>query len=333
MLIPEIAKACEPNVEDIERFNFQQKFLQDLQHNITELYVVIENQRQEISNAAIKSNNLLSELSAAKAYQQRLETTIDSYRNLSNIVVELHSKWMEHSPAIAAVDEHFFGLLDSMTLVNTTIATAKQLQFQNQVLNVKLAQSLSHVTGLHSSYSSHLSYMESQLKHVSRSCDESRIDAQISRLLTDLLASQSNFPRTTDRPVASNKSLPWVDYASARLGGQVITTMTSPTYFPIDMHLHTFKYLSALNIPVYSLVPALYRVYDFLGVDIGVGKPNDAISEDMTIGSCWPLQGSNGIITVKLKNPIYITSITVDHIPKYVSRFMLLYFETSNVAS
>jgi hypothetical protein len=316
VLVPEVPQVCVRDEKEIERFNYQQRLLQDVQANMTKLSYIVENQKEELSAAVVKSNYLMSELTAAKAYQAQLVSALDSYRNLGDTIQELQAKWMEHSPAIAQLNDRYQGLLNSTSLVNSTIAVAKHLQAQNHVLNAKLNQSVSHVSGLHTSYSSHLSHMESQLKDVSRTCDQGHIDEQISHRLNELLKNESFIRKTNDRPVVSNKSLPWVDYASVRLGGQVVSTMTSPTYFPINMHLHTFKYLSALNVPINSIIPALNRFYNFIGVDVGVGKPKDAISEDMTIGSCWPLQGSNGIITIKLKHPVYITSITIDHIPK-----------------
>jgi hypothetical protein len=34
---------------------------------------------------------------------------------------------------------------------------------------------------------------------------------------------------------------------------------------------------------------------------------------DMTLGSCWPMAGTQGRLTVRLSAPIRVTAITIDH--------------------
>jgi hypothetical protein len=52
------------------------------------------------------------------------------------------------------------------------------------------------------------------------------------------------------------------------------------------------------------------------GIEQGVGSPEDALKEDMTLGSCWPMAGSSGVLSIKLKSKVAITAISIDHIPK-----------------
>jgi hypothetical protein len=48
-----------------------------------------------------------------------------------------------------------------------------------------------------------------------------------------------------------------------------------------------------------------------------VGSPEDAISEDMSLGSCWPIaNGGRGHITIKLPRAIYISGLSIDHITR-----------------
>ena len=55
---------------------------------------------------------------------------------------------------------------------------------------------------------------------------------------------------------------------------------------------------------------------DVMGVDHGVGNPEDVLSPDMTLGSCWPMKGSSGMITIKLNGLVSVTAVSIDHIPK-----------------
>jgi len=45
-----------------------------------------------------------------------------------------------------------------------------------------------------------------------------------------------------------------------------------------------------------------------------VGVPEDSFTEDMTIGSCWPMSGSSGYITIQLARRIRVDAIAIDHI-------------------
>ena len=48
----------------------------------------------------------------------------------------------------------------------------------------------------------------------------------------------------------------------------------------------------SLTSPTYSRSSLLSNTYisNLLGTNYGVGVPEDAISEDMTLGHCWPLK-------------------------------------------
>ena len=48
--------------------------------------------------------------------------------------------------------------------------------------------------------------------------------------------------------------------------------------------------------------------------------PADALSEEMKVGHCWPMKGSNGSLTVELAEEVYVHSITIDHILPEESR-------------
>jgi hypothetical protein len=46
------------------------------------------------------------------------------------------------------------------------------------------------------------------------------------------------------------------------------------------------------------------------------GGPEWAISADMNIGNCWAFHGAQGYLTLELASSVYITEMTVEHIPK-----------------
>ncbi len=46
-----------------------------------------------------------------------------------------------------------------------------------------------------------------------------------------------------------------------------------------------------------------------------VGAPEDALSADMSLGSCWPMANGSGHITVKLARPVLLTGLSIEHIP------------------
>lgn len=90
---------------------------------------------------------------------------------------------------------------------------------------------------------------------------------------------------------------PLADYALASAGTRVITAETSPTF-----------YASSLSSSALGLHP-------HLGLGLFGAAPEDALTPTLTPGSCWPLQGDAGNLTVQFLHPIIISAITLDHIP------------------
>lgn len=69
-----------------------------------------------------------------------------------------------------------------------------------------------------------------------------------------------------------------VNYAAKESGAEIIREMTSPTFVP-----HTSPIVrSAMNVA--------YEYLYKLGVESGVGPPEEAISADMSPGRCWAMQ-------------------------------------------
>jgi hypothetical protein len=96
------------------------------------------------------------------------------------------------------------------------------------------------------------------------------------------------------------KHAPVVDYALSISGATIVVSETSETYIPAVSDL-------AAN---HGLLGGLSH-----GISktlLGAG-PEDAISPMIKKGSCWPMQGSSGFLTVQLPRPVLVNAITLDH--------------------
>ncbi|XP_071587132.1 sperm-associated antigen 4 protein-like [Heliangelus exortis] len=47
--------------------------------------------------------------------------------------------------------------------------------------------------------------------------------------------------------------------------------------------------------------------------------PDTILQEDVSIGKCWPFQGQQGQVVIRLPARVHLTSITLQHIPKEAS--------------
>ena len=108
-----------------------------------------------------------------------------------------------------------------------------------------------------------------------------------------------------------------LNYATPSAGAKVRLELTSDTYSNNGYVPNNYWF---------QLLHLSYWVH------WGIGVPAEALSEEMTLGHCWPMKGTNGTLTVELAEEIYVHSITIDHIlpeesrdvrsaPKYFSVF------------
>lgn len=177
------------------------------------------------------------------------------------------------------------------------------LQQRSESYSRMVAQSLKHAESIHKSYELRLRALEHENNILVESCNLSRIQ----NIIYDSLSHMREEEVEDDRKrvatyqteeseavfhenILTNVSMPWIDFASAKLGGEIVTSMTSATYFPKNAHPPSLDFLSSLRIPTDSAALIFKMIYGTLGIDLGVGKPEDAIDEDMSLGSCWPLQ-------------------------------------------
>lgn len=113
---------------------------------------------------------------------------------------------------------------------------------------------------------------------------------------TTSTANEAKSPSTEKEDV-----MPTIDYALGSTGATIVTKETSETYIPT---------VSALANNPGILGGLSHGISKTL---LGAG-PEDAISSLMTRGSCWPMQGSNGHLTVQLSRPIVVNAVTLEHL-------------------
>lgn len=125
--------------------------------------------------------------------------------------------------------------------------------------------------------------------------------------------------------VASNKhvenddKIPSVDYALLTTGTRVVSEYTSPRYLPeqyrLDEKLKTAA--AAVGLPS-DAIPNIdgQQFFDNFGFDYGVGSANEAIKATLEKGQCWGMKGSEGDLVLKLSSPVFVSSVSIDHISK-----------------
>ena len=126
-------------------------------------------------------------------------------------------------------------------------------------------------------------------------CDQVDVEFIVDRAL-DLNGLNVSCPMT-DPSTVTRERLSLLNFASPNSGATIVSS--SPTFSRNSLIPNThFLRLLGLN-------------YFF---HHGVGVPEDAISEDISLGHCWPMQGSRGSITIELAQSVFVDSITIDHI-------------------
>lgn len=121
------------------------------------------------------------------------------------------------------------------------------------------------------------------------------------------------------------------DFASMRIGASIVSSQISPTYSPFDNRDLATKivtssvtksllgYSSGIGLPINSdaLEKSIRGISTMVAIDRQdwhIGSPEDAISSDMQPGSCWPMAGSSGSITIRLAESISIDGVAVEYV-------------------
>ena len=129
-----------------------------------------------------------------------------------------------------------------------------------------------------------------------------------------------------------------INYASRRAGATIVHHQTSVTWAPqqsadlarravlwaadsdgwLNLAMRKATSMNVADAVDLSQVESTLRgMTDFFGLGVAsmVGTPEDALSADMTLGSCWPMDQGKGHLTIKLTRPVKITGAAIEHVP------------------
>lgn len=127
---------------------------------------------------------------------------------------------------------------------------------------------------------------------IANTCSEDNIRSVVTRSFQQLESSSSRARQNNVLEKEFNYSK-LVNYASRENGAKIVKTLTSRTFYPDEVFAKPKELLKPLKFIAASSVQETIRsIYDLFHLDAGVGNPYDAISDDMTVGSCWPLEVS-----------------------------------------
>lgn len=117
-----------------------------------------------------------------------------------------------------------------------------------------------------------------------------------------------------------------VNFASPAAGARVDRVNTSATFVPPSWQvgtvardfLHSYG-VGALSpfLPLAAVERHVLSLSDYLGLDRSTGVPEDALSADMSLGSCWPMAGQRGHFAVRLGQEVMVDRIALEHIGRY----------------
>ena len=121
-----------------------------------------------------------------------------------------------------------------------------------------------------------------------------------------------------DVPKESVKPAPIrVDFAQISAGGSIDYRNTSKTFVPPHWRLGNASPSLSKLLPVAFLDSCVVQLTDLLGIDRDTGAPEDAIKgETKMLGSCWPMAGQEGHMTVRLQNEVMVDAVTIQHISR-----------------
>lgn len=118
-----------------------------------------------------------------------------------------------------------------------------------------------------------------------------------------------------------------VDFASPSAGAAIDHSNTSASYIPPHWRVQALvaaalkRYGPAgdalsSHLPLAAIERLVLTATDWLGIDRSTGSAEDAISSDMSLGSCWPMEGSRGYLGVRLGLEVMVDRIAIEHIAR-----------------
>lgn len=116
------------------------------------------------------------------------------------------------------------------------------------------------------------------------------------------------------------------NFADRSAGSTIDYTSTSQTYIAPNWQLRNIaeNFLHSRGIgrtvtawlPLGAVESHALQLASFLGIDRNTGSPEDAISSDMSLGSCWPMAGQAGHITVQLRQDVMVEGFSIHHVAR-----------------
>ena len=107
------------------------------------------------------------------------------------------------------------------------------------------------------------------------------------------------------------------DFAQISAGGSIDYRNTSKTFVPPHWRLGNVSPSLSKLLPVAFLDSCVVQLTDLLGIDRDTGAPEDAIKgENKMLGSCWPMVGREGHMTVRLQNEVMVDAVSIQHISR-----------------
>eukprot|EP00633_Aureoumbra_lagunensis_P007636 CAMPEP_0197317970 /NCGR_PEP_ID=MMETSP0891-20130614/49202_1 /TAXON_ID=44058 ORGANISM="Aureoumbra lagunensis, Strain CCMP1510" /NCGR_SAMPLE_ID=MMETSP0891 /ASSEMBLY_ACC=CAM_ASM_000534 /LENGTH=422 /DNA_ID=CAMNT_0042808197 /DNA_START=1135 /DNA_END=2403 /DNA_ORIENTATION=- len=164
----------------------------------------------------------------------------------------------------------------AMTDQSQNTQDSLQKQF-NQVSEKATAQAESAVE----KFVQELKARTSSEQKSSKRCDSF---AELSRLADEAVRTYLDGDRVGD-----------FDYALGAAGAKIVKKLTSLPYTPPN-----------------RVVPT--SIWHAMGRDAGVGRPEDAISQRVTFGSCFAFAGNHGSLTVRLSAKLHPFAVSLEHI-------------------
>lgn len=196
----------------------------------------------------------------------------------------------------------------------------EQLETQKDILSSHFNETyLQHVTQAMETYHAAHPVTCPPCQHTPQACQEVCVE-EIARVSLGA-ARRMTVPMPSYEQAEAAKHHYAVDYALHSSGALVLNNMTSATYFPPQMHLSSIvkQSMSSMGLQgAAEYVPEVTgeQLMDGLGLRLGRGRPEDALTEDLSLGACWPMAGHRGNLTVRLLHPVTLTAISIDHVAK-----------------
>lgn len=126
-------------------------------------------------------------------------------------------------------------------------------------------------------------------------------------------------PKEQEKPPRDDFDM---DFALLSAGAEVVANLTSPTYIP-GKHLLDAGVMSLVELTGLTSVHDLYKsvsnsvdLPNALGYVVDLGTPEDALNPILVPGSCWPMLGSAGNLTVQIARSVLVKGISIDHLSR-----------------